>query len=90
MFSSLWILILLTFLSVMQHIEQYEDERDFTQQYLKHSTKCFSCEKDMILRSGYNMAWMGQDTKSFDSEKDLIIRSGDVSKAFQAHDIRYY
>ena len=55
-----------------------------------HSTKCFSCEKDIINRLGPEWGWLGQDTKSFDSEFDLIKRSGDVSSAFNTHDLRYY
>lgn len=79
---SVCIMILLYYL--FANIEKYQDYA------LNHSTKCFSCERDIIARYGPEWAWLGQDTKSFDSELDMIRQTGDISSAFNTHDIRYY
>lgn len=82
----LWISILLITLLVLRgnNMEYYINT------IYNHSTKCFSCERDIINRLGPEWGWLGQDTKSFDAEKDLILRSGSIDSAFNAHDIRYY
>ena len=59
------------------------------QLYLTNSTKCFSCERDLIRRYGPQWAWMGQNSKCFDCERQLASNIeptygalGNVSKCF--------
>lgn len=81
----IWLSFLMSLLILFNTNEGY-----YNNSIYNHSTKCFSCERDIINRYGPEWGWLGQDTKSFDAEKDLILRTGFIDSAFNAHDVRYY
>lgn len=89
--STFWFFIGISVLIAIYHlIKDIEKYIDYNHPMYRHSTKCFSCERDIASRYGMDWAWMGQDTKSFDSEVDMIQQTGNIISAYNTHDIRYY
>jgi len=60
-------------------------------EYLRHKSKCFDCENEVIAKYGPQSAWLANPTKGFDDEKDVVLRNnGDISSGYLAKTIKYY
>lgn len=81
----IFIVILLIIKIIFDIKEQFE-----IPEYLKHKTKCFSCEKQVIQMYGEDAAWFGQPSKSFDSELDGINQKNDIAGGFLGKTMKYY
>ncbi len=44
--------------------------------YTAGPTRCFSCERDLINRYGYDYAYLGKPTKCFDCEREIAGKYG--------------
>lgn len=83
------ITILFIILSIFRIYETFCG--DGIPEYLKHKSKCFSCEKQAINEYGLDGAWLANPAKSFDAEREGVIQSnGDISGGFLAKTIKYY
>jgi hypothetical protein len=58
------------------------DRKAYTDSRLNKKSSCFSCEQDMVNRSGEDMAWLGEPTRCVSCERDLIEQTGRLSAAF--------
>ena len=61
------ILIIITSILISNTFEGFTGEK----LYMAGPTKCFSCERDLINRYGYEYAYLGKPTKCFSCEKQL-------------------
>lgn len=64
----------------------------FNHEYLRYSSKCFSCESDIIRRYGTaDAAWMANPSKTFSTEWDGVAqKNGDISGGFIGKSLKYY
>ena len=63
------IIIAILFLANVPNKEYFHNSR----LYLAGPTRCFSCEKDIIARTGStDYAFMGKPTKCFDCEREMV------------------
>ena len=58
--------------------------------YLRHSTKCVSCENQMRSMYGDDAAWMGNASKLFSAESDGVRQVGNISGGFLGKTLPYF
>ena len=67
-------IVVLLIVSILVGVSLFKTgvKENFNLLYLSGPTKCFSCEKDMIMRHGHSgYAWMGKPSKCFDCEQQF-------------------
>lgn len=85
MFSILFVLVLL---KVVFNIKEAFDN---IPQYMKHKSKCYSCEQEILNTLGPDAVFLAQPTKGFDDEIAGIAQAGgDLSGGYLAKTIKYY
>jgi hypothetical protein len=86
---SIFIIITILFI-ILSFFHIYEKfSGDGIPEYLKHKSKSFSAERDMINRCGVDSFWRGQSSKSYDSEKSGVDLYGEAGGAI-GKTIKYY
>lgn len=86
----LWIFIFIVLLLICKVLLQIKETFDVPE-YMKHKSRCFSCENDIRQRYGENSIWMANPAKSFDAEIEAVNQAdGDMSAGYLAKTIKYY
>jgi len=90
----LLIFIIITVLLIIYNLlyikEQY-DNINWNAEYLKHKSKSFSAEKQVIQMYGEDGAWIANPAKTFSTEIDGIIQSnGNINGGFLAKTRKFY
>ncbi len=86
----LWIFILIVILLICKVLFQIKETFDIPE-YMKHKSRCFSCEREAREIYGDDGAWFANPAKSFSAEIDGIRQAGgNIKGGFIAKTIKYY
>lgn len=87
---SVFIIITILFIILsLFHIYETFHGSDGIPEYLKHKSKCFSCESDIKQRYGESSVWRAQPSKSYDSEQQGVNMYGEKG-GFIGKTLKYY
>lgn len=87
------ITLLFIFISLLNIYEAFswDGMPDQIPEYLKHKSKSFDAESEMIRRCGIDGAWKSNPTSCFDCETSAVDQAdGDIRGGFLAKSIKYY
>jgi hypothetical protein len=79
------IIVLLLSIKVALVVTEYFD----VPEYLKHKTKCYSCETDIRKRYGMDAIWFAQPSKLYSGEQQGVDMYGEEG-GFIGKTIKYY
>ncbi len=81
------IFCLLSLFHIYETFIVYRDDQ--VPEYLKHKSRCFSCDQDIRKRCGESSVWRSQPSKSYDSEQQGVDMYGEAG-GFIGKTLKYY